>query len=152
MLINYLVQLNAFYRRLEAVPLTAKEISLWHALMMCANQAGWPEWISTPIQVLCYKSGLSADTVYRARKALTEKGYLEVKNGVTSSHCASYKLINLEVIYQNYLQTSLQTSSQGANIYKQNKKKQKKTKDEPQTTSYDIDLLDKFWDTVPKLE
>ena len=73
---NYIKAINAFYDQQEFNPLSASAITLWHGLMHVNNKSRWKKEFSAAMTVLCVKTGLSEAGVRKARKELTEKGYL----------------------------------------------------------------------------
>lgn len=74
---NYIKEINAFYDRVELVPLTASAVCLWHTLMHMNNKAKWAETFAASGTVLRLKSGLTESTFKRARAELKEKGYID---------------------------------------------------------------------------
>ncbi len=52
---NYIIQLNAFYDRLEINPLNSSEIALWNALMSINNKTAWSDKFTVAASVLCNK-------------------------------------------------------------------------------------------------
>jgi hypothetical protein len=77
---NYLLEMKAFYDRLEVKPLSSSAIALWYALMHINNKTGWTEEFSVPVTVLSLKSGLSERSISNARNELKTKGYIDFKS------------------------------------------------------------------------
>ena len=71
---NYLTEIKLFYDWLEANPLPASAISLWHALMSISNRSGWRPAIKVPYSLLELRTGLSRTTIYRERERLRKMG------------------------------------------------------------------------------
>ena len=94
---NYLYEIKAFYNRLNTRPLNSSAIVLWHALMTMANQTGWRETFTAPASVLLLRTGLSMDSLKRARKKLTDEGLIEWKKG-QGKQAPTYKLKSLATL------------------------------------------------------
>lgn len=91
---NYLVQIKAFYDRLEVEPLRSSEIALWYALMSINNKTAWSKTFTVASSVLCQKSGIKEANFYKARNLLQQKGYIEWKSR-TGNQAAIYHLPKL---------------------------------------------------------
>lgn len=86
------VQIKQFYKWIIDNSLTATEISLWHALMHIADEAGYPIWLSVAISRLESLTGMKKDAIYKARDGLENKARIEVKLG-KGNQAANYRLI-----------------------------------------------------------
>ncbi|QLE63988.1 hypothetical protein LROSL1_1171 [Furfurilactobacillus rossiae] len=71
---NYILQLKAFYDRLETNPLNSSEIALWHALMAINNKTAWSDTFAVASSVLCSKAGLKERNFFKARNNLQQSG------------------------------------------------------------------------------
>ncbi|WP_204120218.1 DnaD domain-containing protein [Levilactobacillus wangkuiensis] len=91
---NYLIQIKAFYDRLEVEPLKSSEIALWYALMSINNKTAWSKTFTVASSVLCQKSGIKEANFYKARNLLQQKGYIEWKSR-TGNQAAIYHLPKL---------------------------------------------------------
>lgn len=91
---NYLLEINAFERKMRESPLPIAAQLMWYKLMQFCNGLRWPETFqldTASLSVLMV--GSSKHTVIEARRALIEAGFLEFKPG--SKKCPStYKLIS----------------------------------------------------------
>lgn len=131
---NYLMEIKAFYDRLETNPLPSPSIALWHALMYIANKTGWQEEFAVALSVLVLRSGLNETAVKRARNKLMQEGYITWRSR-GGNQAAVYKMISLVVQNkvkndpqsdpQSAPQCDPQSDPQSAPINKQNKTKQK---------------------------
>lgn len=131
---NYLMEIKAFYDRLETNPLPSPAIALWHALMYIANKTGWQEEFTVALSVLVLRSGLNETAVKRARNKLMQEGYITWRSR-GGNQAAVYKIESLVVQNQpkndpqcdpqSAPQSAPQTDPQSAPINKQNKTKQK---------------------------
>lgn len=132
---NYLLEIRAFYDRLEVKPLSASAIALWHALMHTCNKTGWAEEFSVAVTVLSHKSGLSERSVANARNELKTKGYIDFKSR-SGNRSAIYKLNRLSANIADKFSDSVSDNLSGSAsdsvsgnpsiLNKQNKTKQKK--------------------------
>ncbi|PWG00974.1 hypothetical protein [Levilactobacillus bambusae] len=95
---NYLLQIKAFYDRLEINPLNSSEIALWHALMSINNKTAWSDTFTVASSVLCQKAGLKdtskSSSFYSVRNGLVQKGYVEWESR-KGQQSAKYRIINL---------------------------------------------------------
>ena len=130
---NYLMEIKAFYDRLETNPLPSPAIALWHALMYIANKTGWQQEFGVALSVLVLRSGLNETAVKRARNKLVQEGYITWRSR-SGNQSAIYSINSLVV--QNHTknepqsepqtdpQCEPQSDPQSAPINKQNKTKQ----------------------------
>jgi DnaD/phage-associated family protein len=91
---NYLLEINAFERKMRESPLPIAAQLMWYKLMQFCNGLCWPETFQLDTARLSeLMVGSSKHTVIEARRALIEAGFLEFKPG--SKKCPStYKLIS----------------------------------------------------------
>lgn len=91
---NYLLEINAFERKMRESPLPIAAQLMWYKLMQFCNGIRWPETFQLDTARLSeLMVGSSKHTVIDARRALIEAGFLEFKPG--SKKCPStYKLIS----------------------------------------------------------
>ena len=91
---NYLLEINAFERKMRESPLPIAAQLMWYKLMQFCNGLRWPETFQLdPARLSELMVGSSKHTVIEARRALIEAGFLEFKPG--SKKCPStYKLIS----------------------------------------------------------
>ena len=73
---NYIKEINAFYDTIERNPLSASAVTLWHALMHINNKAYWCLSFTVAASVLKFKTGLTDSSFKRARKELSQKGFI----------------------------------------------------------------------------
>jgi len=91
---NYLLEINAFERKMRESPLPIAAQLMWYKLMQFCNGLRWPDTFQLDTARLSeLMVGSSKHTVIEARRALIEAGFLEFKPG--SKKCPStYKLIS----------------------------------------------------------
>jgi hypothetical protein len=71
---NYLTEINAFYRWSEINTPSKSEIALWHAYMHLNNTSDWQVVFTVPLSTLASKAGLSISDTKRYRNKLVQKG------------------------------------------------------------------------------
>ena len=95
---NYIVQLNAFYDRLELNPLNSSEIALWNALMSINNKTAWSDKFTVAASVLCNKAGMKniskSSNFFKARNGLTQAGLITWKSR-KGNQAAEYTITKL---------------------------------------------------------
>lgn len=91
---NYIKQINAFYRQLQTTSLSISSISLWHALMNVNSSCGWKKEFSAAVSTLRERSSLSERTISKSRKELKEKGFINFKSR-KGNQSAVYQMIDL---------------------------------------------------------
>lgn len=73
---RYLSEINAFYRRQAAWPLSAQAQALWQYLMYRAGAASWHMPLKLGEAEICGAVGLSHGAFIAARRQLVEGGYI----------------------------------------------------------------------------
>ena len=95
---NYLIQIKAFYDRLELNPLNSSEVALWHALMSINNKTAWSDKFTVAASVLCQKSGMKSpdksSNFFKARNGLTQAGLITWKSR-KGNQAAEYSITKL---------------------------------------------------------
>ena len=97
---NYILEINAFERRMKRQPLPTTAQLLWYKLMAFANRQHWPEWFSVDNDRLTTILGAGSDqTVRKARQQLIDAGLLIYEKGVKKKP-RRYKLVS--IAFQEY--------------------------------------------------
>lgn len=97
---NYILEINAFERRMKRQPLPTTAQLLWYKLMAFANRQHWPEWFSVDNDRLTAILGAGSDqTVRKARQQLIDAGLLIYEKGVKKKP-GRYKLVS--IAFQEY--------------------------------------------------
>lgn len=97
---NYILEINAFERRMKRQPLPTTAQLLWYKLMAFANRQHWPEWFSVDNDRLTTILGAGSDqTVRKARQQLIDAGLLIYEKGV-KKRPGRYKLVS--IAFQEY--------------------------------------------------
>ncbi len=91
---NYLKELSVFYNKIDTIDLPANAILLWYTLMSIANNLCWREELSITLSMIECKSKLSKPTIWRMRKLLEDRGFLEYRSTGGRS-CGIYRLTPL---------------------------------------------------------
>ncbi|GAA0607606.1 hypothetical protein GCM10009001_26160 [Virgibacillus siamensis] len=91
---NYIKEMNAFYHHVTFNPISGGAVSLWSTLMHFNNKNGWQKTFSVPAGQLELLSGVKGTTFKRARRELTECGFIEVTAG-KGNKSATYRMISL---------------------------------------------------------
>lgn len=111
---NYIRELRAFHDAQQTRRLDANAKLLWHELMYICNTAGWPEWFDVWSSTLTEHTGLNRSTLGRARDALVNLGYIEIRHNGTKA--TSFKILsqvrNYDEIYA--VQETVQEPTQEA--------------------------------------
>ena len=95
---NYLLEINAFERRMRGHPLPTTAQLLWYKLMQFANRLYWPEWFSIDNDRLTATVNAGSDKTIRiARQQLVDAGLLQFEKGV-KGRPSRYKLIPVTTI------------------------------------------------------
>lgn len=105
--INYISQLNTFFKIAASLGLTATERSLYQALLHKNSSLYWSESFSTPASEILGLSGLSQSSMQRARKKLIATGLITYKNR-GSNRAPRYSVPELS---DNYVLTILNNTS-----------------------------------------
>ena len=100
---NYLLEINAFERKMRESPLPIAAQLMWYKLMQFCNGLRWPETFQLDTARLSeLMVGSSKHTVIEARRALIEAGVLGFKPGLTmnlapaataASTCSAFRTV-----------------------------------------------------------
>lgn len=127
---NYLTQINAFYRLLPNNPLSSNAQCLYNYLLNKNNELGWVKEFTVSNMIVCGFTSLSRQALDRARNELKTKGYIDYKKGI-SNQAGKYLIVSFDTQdnTQNDTQGNTQDDTQGGHtvstLNKLNKTKQK---------------------------
>ena len=127
---NYLTQINAFYRLLPNNPLSSNAQCLYNYLLNKNNELGWVKEFTVSNMIVCGFTSLSRQALDRARNELKTKGYIDYKKGI-SNQAGKYLIVSFDTQdnTQNNTQGNTQDDTQGGHtvstLNKLNKTKQK---------------------------
>uniref|UniRef100_A0A7C5Z7H2 Helix-turn-helix domain-containing protein n=1 Tax=Caldicellulosiruptor owensensis TaxID=55205 RepID=A0A7C5Z7H2_9FIRM len=100
---NYIKQLNAFYKWLKSNKLSPTAIAVYFAILMSNNENGWNEWFGKSNQDYCKLLGIDEKTFVRARNELREKGLIDFIPGYQKGKYTMYHIVQLYTETENYL-------------------------------------------------
>lgn len=92
--LNYVLEINAFERRMKRQPLPTTAQLLWYKLMAFANRQHWPEWFSIDNDRLAELLMTSEGTARSARDTLAKEGFILFERGV-KRRPNRYKLLSI---------------------------------------------------------
>lgn len=95
---RYLDKINAFHTSLLTNPLSSSAIALWYGLMHINNKCGWKREFNVTNMVLSINTGLSVQSLHRARNALKQAGLIDYR--VRQGQQSTIYIIN-HFAYQN---------------------------------------------------
>lgn len=106
---NYIKQVNAFYRVIQENPLSANAQCLYNYLLNKCSEFGWKSEFSISNLVVCGITSLSRQALDRARSELVQKGYIQYKKG-RSNQAGKYLIVSF--VTQNDTQDNTQSDAQ----------------------------------------
>lgn len=154
---NYIKQVNTFYRVLQENPLSANAQCLYNYLLNKDSEFGWKSEFSISNLVVCGITSLSRQALDRARSELVQKGYIQYKKG-RSNQAGKYLIVSFvtQDDTQNNTQSDTQDDTQGGHKVstlnklketKQNETKNKKEKNKKKNeTEFDQLIKQNFSD------
>ena len=93
---NYIKQIYGFSLRRRLYPISASAIALYYVLLEIFNSVGFPSELSLPLGRLTSEASLGKSAVCRARRELISRGYITVRESITSSRSAVYSICEIE--------------------------------------------------------
>jgi DnaD/phage-associated family protein len=91
---NYIKQLNAYWKRDETNPMTLKLSLMYLFILKEANKCGWKERFSVPNTMLINRLKISKSEVFRLRKKLVSNGLVQYYKG-SKGKAGQYTIIPL---------------------------------------------------------
>jgi hypothetical protein len=107
---NYIKQVNAFYKFLPNNPLSSNAQCLYSYLLNKNSELGWIEEFSVSNMIVCGFTSLSRQALDRARNELKQKGYIDYKKGY-SNQAGTYVIVSF--VTHNDTQSDTQSDTQG---------------------------------------
>lgn len=92
---NYIKQVNAFYKLLPNNPLSSNAQCLYNYLLNKNSDLGWIKEFTVSNMIVCGFTGLSRQALDRARNELKIKGYIDYKKGV-SNQAGRYLIVSFD--------------------------------------------------------
>ena len=106
---NYIKQVNAFYKFLPNNPLSSNAQCLYSYLLNKNNELGWIKEFTVSNMIVCGFTNLSRQALDRARNELKQKGYIDYKKGY-SNQAGTYVIVSF--VTQNDTQSDTQDDTQ----------------------------------------
>ena len=107
---NYITQLNTFYRFLTNNPLSSNAQCLYGFLLNYNNGLGWIKEFTVANTLICGYTNYNRQILDRARNELIQKGYIQYKKGASNQ---SGKYLIVEFDTQGNTQDNTQVNTQG---------------------------------------
>lgn len=124
---NYIKQINTFYKLIQDNPLSSNAQCLYNYLLNKCSELGWKSEFSVSNLIVCGFTSLSRQALDRARNELIQKGYLKYKKGY-SNQAGKYLIVCFDT--QNDTQDNTQSDTQGGHkVSTLNKLKETKQKE-----------------------
>lgn len=92
---NYLKQLNHFYKFLPNNPLSSNAQCLYCYLLNKNNELGWIKEFTVANSIICGFTNIDRRTLDRVRNELIQKGYIEYKKGI-GSRAGKYLIVQFD--------------------------------------------------------
>lgn len=106
---NYIKQVNAFYKLIQDNPLSSNAQCLYNYLLNKDSELGWKSEFSVSNLIVCGFTNLSRQALDRARNELVQKGYIKYKKGY-SNQAGKYVIVSF--VTQNDTQDNTQNDTQ----------------------------------------
>lgn len=106
---NYIKQINQFYRILPNNPLSSNAQCLYSYLLNKNSELGWIKEFTIANSIICGFTSLSRQALDRARNELKSKGYIDYKKGIANK-AGKYLIVSFDT--QNDTQDNTQSSTQ----------------------------------------
>ena len=129
---NYIKQVNTFYKLIQDNPLSSNAQCLYNYLLNKCSELGWKSEFSVSNLIVCGFTNLSRQALDRARNELVQKGFLQYKKG-HSNQAGKYLIVSFDTQNdtQDDTQSDTQDNTQGGHtvstLNKLNKTKRNKT-------------------------
>lgn len=149
---NYIKQVNQFYKLIQNNTLSANAQCLYNYLLNKDSELGWLEEFTVSNLIICGVTNLSRQALDRARNELTQKGYIQYKKG-RSNQAGRYVIVSFvtQDDTQSMTQDDTQSGHTASTLNKQNKTKQKsKENKKEKLTELDELLNEKVQDETIK--
>ena len=124
--LNYIKQINQFYKVLPNNPLSSNAQCLYFYLLNKDNELGWIKEFTVANLIICGFTSLSRQAFDRARNELVTKGYIKYRKG-TSNQAGKYSIVcfvtqdNTQSDTQDNTQDDTQSGHTAGTLDKQNK-------------------------------
>ena len=129
---NYIRQLNAFYKIAPIKQISPNAKNLYETLLYINSSCFWKSDFTVANLYLMTLTGLNKQAIYRARNDLIQKELIDFKKGINQNEAGRYTIIEFVTADDTANETALDTADETADdtaddtINKQNKTKYKK--------------------------
>lgn len=129
---NYIKQLNAFYKIVPIKQISPNAKNLYETLMYINSSCYWKSDFTVANLYLMTLTGLNKQAIYRARNELIQKELIEFKKGINQNEAGRYTIVEFVTADDTAYVTADDTPNDTPNdtaddtINKQNKTKQKR--------------------------
>lgn len=106
---NYIKQVNTFYKLLPNNPLSSNAQCLYNYLLNKNNELGWIKEFTVSNMIVCGFTSLNRRTLDRVRNELKSKGYIDYKKGI-SNQAGKYSIVEFDT--HNDIQDDTQSDTQ----------------------------------------
>lgn len=148
---NYIKQLNEFYKNITTEPLTSNAKNLYETLLHINSDSYWREEISVANTYLILLTGLNKQKIDRARNELIQKEYIQFKKGINQNQAGKYCCIklysenNTATDTPNDIPNNIAGNTATDTINKQNKTKHISPSNDEELKSH----FEKIWEIYP---
>lgn len=125
---NYIKQLNAFYKIVPIKQISPNAKNLYETLMYINSSCYWKSDFTVANLYLMTLTGLNKQAIYRARNELIQKELIEFKKGINQNEAGRYTIVEFVTADDTAYVTADDTPNDTPNdtaddtINKQNKK------------------------------
>lgn len=125
---NYIRQLNAFYKIVPIKQISPNAKNLYETLLYINSSCFWKSDFTVANLYLMTLTGLNKQAIYRARNELIQKEFIDFKKGINQNEAGRYTIIEFVTADDTADETADETAGEtaGDTINKPNKTKQKK--------------------------
>ena len=125
---NYIRQLNAFYKIVPIKQISPNAKNLYETLLYINSSCFWKSDFTVANLYLMTLTGLNKQAIYRARNELIQKELIDFKKGINQNEAGRYTIIEFVTADDTANETALETADDTADdtINKLNKTKHKK--------------------------
>lgn len=92
---NYIKQLNEFYKNITADPLSPNAKNMYETLLHISSDSYWRQEITVANTYLILLTGLNKQKLDRARNELIQRGFITFKKGINQNQAGKYCCIKL---------------------------------------------------------
>ena len=129
---NYIKQLNAFYKIVPIKQIGSNAKNLYETLLYINSSCYWKSDFTVANLYLMSLTGLNKQAIYRARNELIQKELIEFKKGINQNEAGKYTIFEFVTADDtpNDIPNDTPNDTAGDTINKQNETKQNETKTE----------------------